>query len=456
MAKTRSIFICQNCGAEASKWIGRCPACDQWNTYVEEIVQKSLNSGNSIAAPMSSSKPHPIGEISSNTKKRIDTKIGELNRILGGGLVPGSVVLLGGEPGIGKSTIALQVALASDHLKVLYVSGEESEQQIRLRADRLQVQNPQCLVYSETVLENILYAIEEQKPDLLVIDSIQTLYSSNLESSPGTVAQIKECTASLLRVAKKRDMPAILIGHINKEGNIAGPKVLEHIVDTVIQFEGDMNNLYRLLRVAKNRFGATSELAIFEMVDKGLREVTNPSQVLINQSHEQFSGIAIAATIDGLRPFLIEIQALVSSAVYGTPQRSCTGFDYRRLNMLLAVLEKKVGFHLAMKDVFLNIAGGLKINDPAIDMAVMTAILSSFRDECISNKYCFAAEVGLTGEIRPVNRIAQRIRETEKLGFEKMFVSAYDKKNCAQASKNIQIVYVSRIEELHCILFGSR
>lgn len=453
MAKSKTVYVCQNCGAESAKWLGKCNSCNEWNTIVEEIAVKEKTNLTSSSFH-SQNFPKQIHQITAENYQRIDTKINELNRILGGGLVPGSMVLIGGDPGIGKSTLALQVALKATHLKVLYISGEESDQQIKLRAERIGLKNENCFIYCETLLENIIYQIESTKPNIVIIDSIQTLYKDAIESSPGSVSQIKECTASLLKTAKQSSIPIFLIGHINKEGGIAGPKVLEHIVDTVLQFEGDLNHMYRILRVNKNRFGATSELAIFEMHDKGLKEVTNPSEILINQTDEDFSGIAISATIDGLRPFLIEIQALVSTAVYGTPQRSSTGFESRRLNMLLAVLEKKAGFKLGTKDVFLNIAGGIKVNDPAIDLAVVVAILSSTADISVNKKYSFSAEVGLSGEIRPVNRIIQRIKEAEKLGFDKIFISKYNKKNINSTDFKIQIIFVTKIEELLRNLFA--
>lgn len=450
MAKSKTVFMCQNCGAESAKWVGRCPSCGEWNTYVEEPVLKSDNR-TSFTTLVTPAKPIAVDEIEPQTHKRIQLGSNELNRILGGGIVPGSVILLGGEPGIGKSTLTLQIALDT-HLKVLYVSGEESVEQIKLRADRLKGKNPNCYILSETLLENILKHADSMKPDLLVVDSIQTLYTDRVESSPGSVSQIRETAANLLRFAKETATPIFIIGHITKDGSLAGPKVLEHIVDVVLQFEGDNNFVYRIIRAHKNRFGSTSELGIFEMQNSGLREVDNPSEILISHRSESLSGVAIAATIDGIRPFLIETQALVSTAAYGTPQRSTTGFDIRRLNMLLAVLEKRVGFKLASKDVFLNIAGGLKVTDPAIDLAVIAAILSSNLDVALPDDCCFAGEIGLSGEIRPVTRLDQRINEAAKLGFKRIFVSG-NLKNIA-ANTTIKIITVGRVEHLVKHLFS--
>jgi DNA repair protein RadA/Sms len=450
MPKTKTVYICQNCGAEAAKWIGRCQSCGMWNTYVEEIIHRNSK----LPGPEfseSSSNPVSISEIASTSEKRINTKNTELNRILGGGLVPGSLVLLGGEPGIGKSTIALQLALTLNELKVLYISGEESYQQIKLRADRLKLKNDNCFVLSEILIENIFVHIRNISPDIIIIDSVQTLQTEEIESSPGSVSQVRECTSKLLKFSKKTSIPIILIGHITKDGSLAGPKILEHIVDTVLLFEGDHNYIYRILRVIKNRFGPTSELGIFEMQNTGLKEINNPSHILISANTENMSGVSIAATIDGIRPFLIEVQALVSSAVYGMPQRSTTGFDIRRLNMLLAVLEKKAGFKLATKDVFLNIAGGIKVNDPAIDLSVICAILSSSFDKPINKKICFAGEVGLSGEIRPVNRIEQRIREADKQGFQKILIS---NTNLGSGFKSkIEIIRVKKVESALKYLF---
>jgi DNA repair protein RadA/Sms len=450
MPKTKTIYICQNCGAEAAKWIGRCQSCGMWNTYVEEIITSpGKQSGYKLSD--SGSNPVSISEIASTSEKRINTKNTELNRILGGGLVPGSLVLLGGEPGIGKSTIALQLALTLDELKILYISGEESYQQIKLRADRLNMRNDNCFILSEILIENIFLHVKNISPDILIIDSVQTLQTEEIESSPGSVSQVRECTSRLLKFAKKTSIPVILIGHITKDGSLAGPKILEHIVDTVLLFEGDYNYIYRILRVIKNRFGPTSELGIFEMQNSGLKEINNPSHILISANTENMSGVSIAATIDGIRPFLIEVQALVSSAVYGMPQRSTTGFDIRRLNMLLAVLEKKAGFRLATKDVFLNIAGGIRVNDPAIDLSVICAILSSSFDKPINKKICFAGEVGLSGEIRPVNRIEQRIREADKQGFQKILISNTNLNS--DFKSKIKIIRVNKVESALKYLF---
>jgi len=452
MAKTRSMYVCQNCGVESVKWIGRCPSCSEWNTYVEERISKDTSRPGLVDVSRNAI-PKPLREIDSNNERRLDTGIGEVNRILGGGIVTGSLILLAGEPGIGKSTLALQLALGLKHLKILYISGEESAKQVKLRADRINPENQECLILNETLLENILTQAENVKPDLIVIDSIQTLYSDTIESSPGSVSQVRESTVALLRYSKTTGTPIILIGHITKDGGIAGPKVLEHIVDVVLQFEGDSNFIYRILRSAKNRFGSTSELGIFEMQSGGLVEVTNPSEILLSHRDEALSGIAISAAIDGVRPFLIEIQALVSSAAYGTPQRSTTGFDTRRLNMLLAVLEKRAGFKLATKDVFLNIAGGLKITDPATDLAVISSILSSTFDSPIPSTTCFAAEVGLSGEIRPVNRLEQRVAEAKKLGMQKMFISKYNK-GLDLRLDGIKLIQIAKVEELVRHLFG--
>lgn len=456
MAKQKSIYVCQNCGTESVKWIGRCPACGEWNTYVEERVSKESNRPGLVEVSRNAA-PKPLKEIEITNERRLDTGIGELNRILGGGLVPGSMVLLGGEPGIGKSTLALQMALGLNSAKVLYVSGEESAHQVKLRSDRINPANQDCLILNETLLENILNQADGVKPNLLVVDSIQTLYSESIESSAGSVSQVRECAAALLRYAKTSGVPVILIGHITKDGSIAGPKVLEHIVDVVLQFEGDNNYLYRILRGVKNRFGSTSELGIFEMRGNGLAEVPNPSEILLSHRDEGLSGIAISASIDGVRPFLIEIQSLVSTAAYGTPQRSATGYDTRRLNMLLAVLEKRAGFKLATKDVFLNIAGGIKVNDPAIDLAVIAAILSSTFDYAIPGSTCFAAEVGLSGEIRPVTRVDQRIQEARKLGMERIIVSRYNQKGNERLDfPGIKVVTIGKVEELVRELFGKK
>ncbi|RIH65667.1 DNA repair protein RadA [Mariniphaga sediminis] len=452
MAQAKTVYICQNCGTQSPKWMGKCPSCEAWNTFVEEIVEKK-KAGSAVSAQLSANQPLTLENITTEKMERITVGIDEFDRVLGGGIVPGSIVLLGGEPGIGKSTLVLQMALGMKNKKILYVSGEESMQQIKLRAGRLGLNNDNCWFLSETSLENVLAQTGEASPHLLIIDSIQTLSAETVESSPGSVTQVRECTSAILKFAKKNSTAVILIGHINKEGSLAGPKVLEHIVDAVLQFEGDTNYLYRILRASKNRFGSTNELGIFEMRSSGLREILNPSEQLISKVSNDVSGTAVAATIEGIRPFLIEIQALVSSAAYGTPQRSSTGFDLRRLNMLLAVLEKRAGFKLLSKDVFLNIAGGLRINDPATDLAVICSILSSNIDIAIDHKTCFAGEVGLTGEIRGVNRIEQRIAEAAKLGFKKIFIPGLNKG--FDASKfSIEIERVVRVEEVFRKIFG--
>jgi len=455
VAKSKSVFICQNCGSESPKWIGKCPSCKEWNTYSEEIVLKDKDKQNHNVFFTSNSHPQLITEVSTLDVQRIDTYCLELNRVLGGGLVPGSLVLIGGEPGIGKSTLLLQIALSIKEYKILYITGEESAQQIKIRAERIEILSKKnnCFILCETNLENIFLHLEKEKPGIIIIDSIQTLFTDKIESSPGSVSQIRECTALILKYAKLYSTAVLLIGHINKEGNIAGPKVLEHIVDCVLQFEGDHNYMYRILRATKNRYGSTSEIGIFEMQSSGLKEINNPSELLLSQYDSQHSGIAISATIEGIRAFLIEVQALVSSAVYGTPQRSSTGFDLRRLNMLLAVLEKRAGFRLASKDVFLNIAGGIKVDDPAIDLAVICSILSSDLDIPIDKNICFAGEVGLSGEIRPVNRIEQRISEAQKLGFLQIFISKYNKTSIDFSKFNIKINFVNKVEDVFRLLF---
>lgn len=457
MAKLKTTYFCQNCGAQSAKWIGKCPSCNEWNTYVEEVVEKGNDSktpGIVSTSTQRAAKPQLVSEINLSEQHRITVYDKELSRVLGGGIVPGSLILFGGEPGIGKSTLMLQIAVNMKTLKVLYVSGEESEQQIRMRAERIGMNTTSCYILTETSTQNIFKQIEMLEPNLLIVDSIQTLHSAHIESSPGSVSQIRECTAELLRYAKESGTPVFLIGHITKDGSLAGPKVLEHMVDTVLQFEGDRNHVYRLLRTTKNRFGSTNELGIYEMQGSGLREVSNPSEILITNREELVSGVCIAATMEGMRPMLIETQALVSSAAYGTPQRSSTGFDLRRLSMLLAVLEKRCGFRLGIKDVFLNIAGGIKVEDPGIDLALVCAVLSSNEDMPISPKTCFAGEVGLSGEIRPVNRIDQRISEAEKLGFEHIFISKYNKKGLDLNSYKIKITLVGKIEEVFSLLFG--
>jgi DNA repair protein RadA/Sms len=452
MAQTKTIYICQSCGTQSPKWLGKCTNCGEWNTFIEEIVNKK-QSTNKLSIQVSENQPLTLENIKTIKNQRLSVGITEFNRVLGGGIVPGSLILLGGDPGIGKSTLALQLALGLADKKILYTSGEESLQQIKLRAERLNIKNNDCLFLSETSLENLIAHTDQLRPNLLIIDSIQTISTETIESSPGSVSQVRECTAAILKFAKKNDIAVILIGHITKEGSLAGPKVLEHMVDTVLQFEGDTNYMYRILRSKKNRFGSTNELGIFEMRSDGLREITNPSEQLISKVNEDVSGTAIAATIEGARPFLIEIQALVSSAAYGTPQRSSTGFDLRRLNMLLAVLEKRAGFKLIAKDVFLNIAGGIKITDPATDLAVISSILSSNLDIAINHKNCFAGEVGLTGEIRAVSRIEQRIAEAEKLGFAKIFIPTLNK-GFETSKLKIEVVKASRVDEVFRNIFS--
>ena len=453
MAKVKTSFFCQNCGSQYSKWQGQCNACKEWNTIVEEIIQKEEKPDWKSTSPTLKkvSKPLKIKEIDSTQKVRMNTLDGELNRVLGGGIVPGSLILLGGEPGIGKSTLLLQISLKLPY-KTLYVSGEESQKQIKMRAERITPNGDNCYILTETKTQNIFRQIEEIEPEIVIIDSIQTLHTEYIEASPGSISQIRETTAELIKFAKETNIPVILIGHITKDGTIAGPKILEHMVDTVLQFEGDRNHVYRILRALKNRFGSTSELGIYEMLGSGLREVSNPSEILISHKDITLSGTAIASTLEGMRPLMIEIQALVSTAVYGTPQRSTTGYNAKRLNMILAVLEKRAGFRLGTKDVFLNITGGISIDDPAIDLAVVAAILSSNEDIPIGEGYCFAGEVGLSGEIRPVNRVDQRIQEAEKLGFSTIFVSKYNK--ISVKNTLIQIRLVSKIEDIASELFG--
>ncbi len=447
MAKVKTTFFCQNCGTQYAKWQGQCNACKEWNTIVEELIQKpdkkdwktSTLKTNKVSIPLQ------INEIDTSKESRLDTFDNEFNRVLGGGIVPGSLTLLGGEPGIGKSTLLLQVSLKLPY-KTLYVSGEESQKQIKMRAERINPEHSNCYILTETKTQNIFKQIEALEPDIVIIDSIQTLHSDYIESSSGSISQIKECTTELIKFAKETATPVLLIGHITKDGNIAGPKILEHMVDTVLQFEGDRNHVFRILRAHKNRFGSTNELGIYEMQGSGLREVSNPSEILISKKDEELSGNAIAATLEGMRPLMIEVQALVSTAVYGTPQRSATGFNAKRLNMLLAVLEKRAGFRLGAKDVFLNITGGISVDDPAIDLAVVASILSSNEDVSLQKDFCFAAEVGLSGEIRPVQRIEQRILEAEKLGFSAIFVSKYNK--ISLKNRTIKIQLISKIEDL--------
>jgi DNA repair protein RadA/Sms len=481
MAKTKIAYFCQSCGYESPKWLGKCPSCQQWNTFVEEILEKSNTSvpnwKSSPASSQRANKPVEVADITFKEEHRLLTPDKEFNRVLGGGIVAGSLVLIGGEPGIGKSTLMLQLALNMPNVKVLYVSGEESDHQIKMRAERLVSLDTQqeraknkelkdefgkgCFILTETSTQNIFKQIEELQPDILVIDSIQTLHSSHVESTPGSVSQVRECTAELLRFAKETSTPVFLIGHITKDGMIAGPKILEHMVDTVLQFEGDRHHVYRILRTIKNRFGSSSELGIYEMLGEGLREVSNPSEILLSQRDEPLSGITISATLEGMRPMLIETQALVSTSAYGTPQRTATGFDTKRMSMLLAVLEKRCGFRLGAKDVFLNITGGIRVEDPAIDLGLAAAIISSHEDIPIPAKTCFAGEIGLSGEIRAVNRVEQRIAEAQKLGFEQIFISKYnmptaakDKKRLDLSRYTIDVKVVGRIEEVFGLLFG--
>ena len=464
MSKVKSAFFCQNCGYESAKWLGKCPSCSEWNTFAEEIVQKETTKNNNLSwATYNGEKNHKtilLSGVNSSEEKRIITRDPELNRVLGGGIVPGSIVLVAGEPGIGKSTLFLQNGLLLNDITVLYVSGEESTQQIKMRADRLNLANENFYLLTETNTQTIFQEIRKLKPQLVIVDSIQTLHTPYIESSPGSISQIRESAAELQRFAKETNTPVFLIGHITKDGTIAGPKILEHMVDTVLQFEGDRHYAYRILRTLKNRFGSTAELGIYEMTGDGMRGVTNPSELLITQKEDQLSGIAIAATIEGMRPLLIEVQALVTQSVYGTPQRTVSGFDLRRLQLLLAVLEKRGGFHFGVKDVFLNIAGGLKIEDPSIDLAVLCALLSSYDDRPLPMNICFTGEVGLSGEIRAVNRIEQRIAEAEKLGFEKIIVSRYNlpsgrqgQKSLASQGFRIEIVTVGKVEEVYALLF---
>lgn len=453
MAKIKTAFFCQNCGTQFAKWQGQCTACKEWNTITEELIEKpeKVSWKPTETASRRVTKPLRINDIDTTAEARLDTKNTEFNRVLGGGIVPGSLILLGGEPGIGKSTLLLQIALQMPY-KLLYVSGEESQKQIKMRAERILSKTENCFILTETKTQNIFKQIEELQPEIVVIDSIQTLHSDYIESSAGSISQIKECTTELIKYAKETATPVLLIGHITKDGTIAGPKILEHMVDTVLQFEGDRNHVYRILRSHKNRFGSTHEIGIYEMRADGLREVPNPSEILISKNEEDLSGNAIAATLEGIRPLLIEIQALVSTAVYGTPQRTTTGYNAKRLNMILAVLEKRAGFRLGAKDVFLNITGGISVDDPAIDLAVVAAILSSNEDISLPKDICFAAEVGLAGEIRPVARIEQRILEAEKLGFNTIMVSKYCK--IPKLNSGISIQKVSKIEEVVAFLFG--
>lgn len=453
MAKTKTLYFCQNCGHESPKWLGRCPACQQWNTFVEEVVVKTPAAQHRYSG--TPAKPLLLHDIDSAGEYRITTPDAELNRVLGGGIVPGSLVLIGGEPGIGKSTLLLQVALHFKDVQVLYVSGEESGQQIKMRADRLQPSAAANIrIFTETQTQAILKAARELHPGLLVIDSIQTLYSDLLDSAAGSIAQVRQCTAELMRFAKETATPVFLIGHITKDGTLAGPKVLEHMVDTVLQFEGDQHLAYRILRTTKNRYGSTSELGIYEMRSTGLREVSNPSEILISQKDGPVSGSTIAATLEGNRPLLIEVQSLVSPASYGTPQRSSTGFDHKRLNMLLAVLEKRCGYRMGMHDVFVNLAGGIKVEDPALDLSLCVSLVSSLEELPVSEKICFAAEVGLGGELRAVNRIEQRIAEAEKLGFETIYLSRFSFKNTDHKKVTIRLKAFGKLTEVFTDLFG--
>lgn len=455
MAKLKSVYFCTSCGYESPKWMGKCPACGEWSTFVEELVRKDAPSKQEDTRSFREvrSEPMMLGEIKADELPRIDMNDGELNRVLGGGLVPASVVLIGGEPGIGKSTLVLQTILKLTGVRSLYVSGEESVGQLKLRADRIGIPNDNCLIVCETNLDEIFKHVRKVSPQLLIIDSVQTIYSEALESSPGSISQVRECAALLLKFAKQSGIPVLLIGHITKEGSIAGPKILEHMVDAVLQFEGDQHYMYRILRGVKNRYGSTAELAIYEMNRTGLREVNNPSELLLTQNHDGLSGVAIAAAVEGVRPFLIETQALVSTAAYGTPQRSATGFDIRRMNMLLAVLEKRAGFKLAQKDVFLNIAGGLRVSDLGMDLAVISAVLSSSLDMTIENDTCLCGEVGLSGEIRPVHRIEQRIQEAEKLGFSRILIPSNNLKGFNKKMK-IDIQQVRRVSDAFRLLFS--
>ena len=457
MAEAKKAYVCRECGYDAPKWLGKCPSCGAWNTFDELVVAKK---GSSVAAAVTSSavpkaKPQRVQDIKTGETKRIDIGQSEVNRVLGGGLVPGSVILVGGEPGIGKSTLALQLALADNGLRTLYVSGEESAEQIKMRAERLGIHNEDCVVYTETLLENIIAQCEAIKPDMVVVDSIQTIYTDLVDASAGSVSQIRECASTLLKYAKGSGTPIFIIGHITKEGTIAGPKVLEHIVDVVLQFEGDGNNTYRILRGIKNRFGATFEIGVFEMLEKGLRSVENPSEVLLSHYDEPLSGIAVAATVDGIRPYLLEVQALVSQAAYGTPQRNATGYDSRRMNMLLAILEKRVGLKMFQKDVFLNFAGGFKVSDPGLDLAVVAAVLSSYFDRPINEGLALAGEIGLSGEVRPAPRTEQRISEAARLGFKKIVVSGYASLPTKKV-KGIEIARINTVSELARHLFAGQ
>ena len=452
MAKVKKAYFCRECGFEAPKWLGKCPACGEWNTFTEEVIAKSNSAVAAVTATLPATAPQRVTDIEHATYQRLDLQNSEVNRVLGGGLVPGSLILLGGEPGIGKSTLSLQLALSNHSLKTLYVSGEESAEQIGMRAKRLGIDNEECYIYSETLLENILSQIRHVAPNVVVVDSIQTIYTDTLDSSAGSVSQIRECAASLLKYAKTTGVSIFVIGHITKDGSIAGPKILEHIVDVVLQFEGDSNSAHRILRGIKNRFGATFEIGVFVMMDSGLRTVENPSVILLSHYEEPLSGIAVGASVDGIRPYLIEVQALVSNAAYGTPQRNATGYDQRRMSMLLAVLEKRVGMKMFQKDVFLNFAGGFKVSDPGVDLAVVGAVISSYYDRPIAEGVCCAGEVGLSGEVRPASRTEQRITEAARLGFRRIIVSGFLRKGF-KAPRGIEVVYINNIGELPRALF---
>ncbi len=456
MAKTQTTFFCKNCGASSAKWVGKCPSCNEWNTYVEEVIHKEKTDYKKTWKQSDKNspvlKPVLINEVEKGNEKRFAVRDAELARVLGGGIVPGSVVLIGGEPGIGKSTLMLQIALQCADKKVLYISGEESDTQIKMRAERLPFRNEQCYLFTETSVQRIGKALQELQPDVVIIDSIQTLQSDLIDSTPGSISQIKEAAGDLIRFAKETGTPVFLIGHITKDGTLAGPKLLEHMVDTVLQFEGDRHHVYRILRTTKNRFGSTSEIGIYEMQGSGLREVSNPSEILISQRDEALSGVCIAATIEGMRPLMIETQSLVSTAVYGTPQRNSNGYDVKRLNMLLAVLEKKCGLRMGMQDVFINIAGGLRVEDPGIDLSIIAAIVSSYENVPLDNKICFIGEVGLSGEVRAVSRIEQRISEAEKLGFKTVYLSKFNK--LPKQQSQIKVVQVGKLEEMLSLLFG--
>ncbi len=453
MAKVKKAYFCKSCGFEAPKWLGRCPSCGEWNSFTEEVVAKSPSSlSAAVAASGPQTPPQRVRDIERSSHRRLDLHNAEVNRVLGGGLVPGSLVLLGGEPGIGKSTLSLQIALTNHSLRTLYVSGEESAEQIGMRAERIGIGNDECYVYSETLLENILAQMAQYNPDVVVIDSIQTIYTETIDSSAGSVSQIRECAASLLKYAKTTGTSIFIIGHITKDGAIAGPKILEHIVDVVLQFEGDGNNIYRILRGIKNRFGATFEIGVFEMLDAGLRTVDNPSEILLSHYDEPLSGIAVGASVDGIRPYLIEVQALVGNAAYGTPQRTATGYDPRRMSMLLAVLEKRVGMKMFTKDVFLNFAGGFKVSDTGLDLAIMAAVVSSYYDRPIADGVCCAGEVGLSGEVRPAPRTEQRVSEAARLGFRRIVVSGFLRKGM-KMPKGIEVIYINNIGELPRAVF---